>query len=189
MFQLPEQDRRSLLRIARDAVKGYLSADDLELPQIDEGFLAQPYGVFVSIHRGQTLRGCIGNVSPKEPLHRTTARCAISAATADPRFPAVTPEELPLLQFELSVLSAPELVSNPEKIEIGKHGLIVTRGAARGLLLPQVATQYGWDRYQFLAETCIKAGVSRDAWRQGSDIYCFTAEVFAENHIHQPARS
>jgi AmmeMemoRadiSam system protein A len=189
MFQLPEEDRHLLLGIARNAVEAHLSGNSPERFDIQQGIALEPHGIFVSIHNGGQLRGCIGNVMPDQPLYRTTAHCAIAAATSDPRFAAVTQEELPSVSFELSVLSIPEPLQRLEEIEVGKHGLIVSKGSARGLLLPQVATQQRWNRNQFLAETCIKAGLSPNAWREGASIHCFTADVFGEEHIPQRATS
>jgi AmmeMemoRadiSam system protein A len=184
MFQLPEQHRQLLLSIARNSVAAHLSGNGLPLPDIESPILSEIHGVFVSIHEGPNLRGCIGNVMPDQPLYTTTARCAIAAATTDPRFRPVTLSELPELTFEISVLGIPELVENIEQIEVGTHGLIISKGHARGLLLPQVATQYEWDREEFLAETCIKAGLHPNAWREGATIHSFTAEVFSEADIH-----
>jgi AmmeMemoRadiSam system protein A len=189
MFQLPEQDRQLLLGIARKAVEGHLSGDSPGVLDIQHGVALEPHGVFVSIHNGKELRGCIGHVMPDQPLYRTTARCAIAAATEDPRFAPVTLDELPDVSFELSVLSIPEPVQSVDQIEVGKHGLIVSKGSARGLLLPQVATQYRWNRNQFLAETCIKAGLFPNAWREGASIHCFTADVFGEENILHRATS
>lgn len=185
MFELPEDDRRLLLGIARNAVAAHLSGSPFPLPEISHGVSAKPLGVFVSLHRGKKLRGCIGNVVPSEPLYRTTARCAVAAATEDPRFPPVSLEELPLVALELSVLGMPEPVHDVEAIEIGTHGLIISQGSARGLLLPQVAVQYHWNRNQFLAETCIKAGLHPDSWRENAAIHYFTADVFRDEHVHQ----
>jgi AmmeMemoRadiSam system protein A len=183
MFQLPEEDRLLLLGIARDAVEAHLSGDAPGLPEIQHGVALEQLGVFVSIHNGKELRGCIGNVMPDQPLYRTIARYAVEAATSDPRFESVTLDELPRVSFELSVLSIPEPVHSVDKIEVGKHGLIVSKGSAHGLLLPQMAAQYRWNRNQFLAETCMKAGLSPNAWREGASIYCYTADVFGEEHI------
>jgi AmmeMemoRadiSam system protein A len=149
MFQLPEEDQQLLLGIARSAVGSHLSRRSPEVPEIRQGIALEPHGVFVSIHHGERLRGCIGNVMPDQPLHQTTARCAVAAATSDPRFAPVSLVELPDVSFELSVLSIPEPVSDLDTIEVGKHGLIVTRGAVRGLLLPQVATQFRWNAAVF----------------------------------------
>jgi AmmeMemoRadiSam system protein A len=189
MFQLPEADRHLLLGIARNAVEAHLSGDSPELPEVQHGVGLERHGVFVSLHNNRKLRGCIGNVMPDQPLYRTTAHCAVAAATSDPRFASVTLEELPRVSFELSVLSIPEPVHSVDEIEVGKHGLIVSKGSARGLLLPQVATKYRWNRNQFLAETCIKAGLVPDAWREGASIHYFTADVFGEEHIHYRATS
>ena len=185
MFQLPEHDRRLLLGIARDSVQAHLSERSLRRTDIQSGIASEPHGVFVSIHHSSELRGCIGNVMPDQPLYRTTARCAVAAATSDPRFPSVTLQELPQVSFELSVLAIPEPVNNVDEIEVGTHGLIVSKGSARGLLLPQVATQFRWNRNQFLAETCVKAGLHPNAWRDGATIHCFTADVFGEQTTHQ----
>jgi uncharacterized protein len=189
MFQLPEQDQQLLLGIARNAVHAHLSGTSPDSPEIPRGVALESHGVFVSIHHGERLRGCMGNVMPSQPLHHTTAQCAVAAATSDPRFDPVSLDELPYISFEISVLSIPEVVNNPETIEVGTHGLIVTKGAARGLLLPQVATQYRWNRNQFLAETCIKAGLHPNAWKEGATIFCFTAAVFGEEHIPHRATS
>ena len=189
MFQLPEEDQQLLLGIARNAVKSHLSRSSPEFPEIRQGPALEPRGVFVSIHHGERLRGCVGNVMPDQPLHRTTARCAVAAATSDPRFVPISLVELPYVSFELSVLSIPEPVTDLDAIEVGRHGLIATNGAARGLLLPQVATQYRWNRNQFLTETCIKAGLHPNAWKEGATIFCFTAAVFGEEHIPHRATS
>ena len=187
MFQFLEEDQKLLLSIARNAVQSQLSNNSFQLPEIRQGIGSEPHGVFVSIHRGNELRGCIGHIMPDQPLYRTTARCAVAAATSDPRFAPVTLDELPRVSFELSVLSSPEQVRNVEDIEVGKHGLIVSKGSTHGLLLPQVAVQYRWDRTQFLAETCMKAGLQPNAWKEGADVRRFTAAVFSEKNVHQPA--
>jgi len=189
MFQLPEEDQLLLLGIARNAVESHLRQSSPKPAELSQGIVLEPHGVFVSIHVGEQLRGCVGNVMPEQPLHQAAARCAVAAATSDTRFPPVTLAELPYVSFELSVLSIPEPVQNVDKIEVGRHGLIVTKGAARGLLLPQVATQCRWNRNQFLAETCIKAGLPPNAWTEGASMYCFTAAVFGEEHIPHRATS
>src|SRR2546425_332773 len=137
MFQLPEEDRQLLLGIARKVVEEHLSGKPPHLSEIQHGVASEPHCVFVSIHNGKHLRGCIGNIMPDQSLYRTTARCAVAAATSDPRFAPVTLDELPRVSFELSVISTPEPVHNLNDIELGKHGLIVSKGSARGLLLPQ----------------------------------------------------
>jgi AmmeMemoRadiSam system protein A len=187
MFPLRDSDQQTLLRIAREAVRSYLEGDRREIPEIQSGPLAELRSVFVSIHNGPDLRGCIGNLRPTAPLYKATAECAISAAVGDPRFVPLAALELPSVRFEISVLSPMEQVRSRDEIEIGTHGLLVARGQFRGLLLPQVAAEHKWDREQFLAETCRKAGLPPEDWRNGVTVYRFTANVFDEQHIpHVP---
>ena len=186
MFQLTEEDRQLLLQIARDAVRAHLSGDPPQFPVVSSGVLTEPHGIFVSIHEGhegQQLRGCIGNIQPSGPLYRSAADCAIAAAVGDPRFMPMTIAELTAVEFEISVLSPLESMQDIREIEIGKHGLLISKRSARGLLLPQVATMYGWDREQFLQETCRKAGLRPDDWKEGATIQHFTASVFSERQF------
>jgi len=184
MFQLTEGQQQILLQIARDSVRSHLVGELNRLPEFSSGVLAEPHGIFVSIHKAHDLRGCIGNVNPVGPLCRTAAECAIAAAVGDPRFAPLTPAELPLVEFEISVLSTIDRVQNVAEIEVGLHGLLVSKKGSRGLLLPQVATAFGWDREQFLQETCKKAGLKSDDWKEGATIYCFRALVFGEKYFH-----
>ena len=133
----------------------------------------------MTLHKQGHLRGCIGHVRGDEPLYLTVCECAIAAALSDPRFAPVTPEEIPLMNIEISVLSELRLVS-PEQIEVGKHGLFISLQGRQGLLLPQVAVEWQWDRETFLEETCRKAGLPTDAWRCGATVEAFTAEIFSE---------
>jgi AmmeMemoRadiSam system protein A len=135
-------------------------------------------GVFVSIHLHGDLRGCVGTIAPSTPLYQSVAGCAEAAAFRDSRFKPLQLSELPEADFEISVLSPIEEVTDIRNIEVGTHGLIVSKGNARGLLLPQVAVQQQWDRERFLGETCRKAGLPPTAWKQGATIQRFTAEVF-----------
>ena len=183
MFQLTESEQHLLLRVARDSVQSHLLREPLRLPQGSSGVLTECHGVFVSIHEHGELRGCIGNVNPVEPLFQTTADCAISAAVADPRFMPLALGELPEVDFEISVLSLMEQVKDVNNIEVGKHGLLISKGRARGLLLPQVAAAYGWDRERFLDETSKKAGLRPVDWQSGATIYSFTAFVFSERQL------
>lgn len=140
-------------------------------------------GAFVSLHRKGRLRGCIGQLGLPQPAVPLVAYCARAAALEDPRFRPVEAHELAEIEIELSILSALD-VASPEQIEIGKHGLMVSSGARRGLLLPQVASQYGWNAGRFLDETCVKAGLDRAAWRdEAVKIEAFTAEVFSESQL------
>jgi len=187
MFQLIEKDQQLLLEIARNAVSAYLAGQSPRLPEIDSGALTEPRGVFVSIHKADALRGCIGNVHPASPLYRTAAECAVGAAVGDPRFVPMMAAELLDVHFEISVLSPMERVLDVRRIEIGTHGLLISKGSARGLLLPQVATTYGWDRELFLQETCRKAGLQSDDWKHDATIQCFTALVFGERQFRLTA--
>jgi AmmeMemoRadiSam system protein A len=137
-------------------------------------------GAFVTLRRRGQLRGCIGEINSKESLVQVINRCARAAALEDPRFGPVRPDELAEIKVEISILTSPQ-ESKAEKIEPGKHGLIVSRGYLRGVLLPQVAIERGWNARRFLEEACVKAGLERDAWRdRATRIEVFTAEVFWE---------
>jgi AmmeMemoRadiSam system protein A len=188
MFQLTETDQKLLLQIARNSVQAHLTGEKLELPEIFCGVLSEFRGNFVSLHKQLELRGCIGNLYPTGPLYRSVSECSISAATRDPRFPRLGIEELPEVDFEISVLSSMERVRDIAEIEIGKHGLLISRSDRRGLLLPQVAAAFGWDRITFLQETCKKAGLKPDDW-ESADIHCFSAVVFREQQFHFTAVS
>jgi AmmeMemoRadiSam system protein A len=183
MFQLTESEQHLLLRIARDSVRSHLLSQPPPPPDVPFGVLTESHGIFVSIHKHHELRGCIGNVHPMEPLFRSAAECAIAAAVGDPRFMPLTLGELSEVEFEISVLSLMEPVQDVSKIEVGKHGLFVSKNHLRGLLLPQVATTYGWDRERFLEETCRKAGLRAGEWKQGAAIHCFSAFVFGEKQF------
>lgn len=151
------------------------------IPKFDDhsGKLGENWGAFVTLNRHGRLRGCIGHIIGTQPLIDTVAQMARAAALEDPRFKPVTPDELEDIEFEISVLTPIEKVENLDDIVIGRDGLIITRGYNRGLLLPQVATEYNWDRDTFLSQTCVKAGLPRDAWkREGTLIEKFSAMVF-----------
>jgi AmmeMemoRadiSam system protein A len=143
--------------------------------------LRQPGGAFVTLHRRGRLRGCVGQLPSKEPLLEVVAHCAKAAALEDPRFKPVRADEIAEIEIELSILSRLEDVT-PGRIETGKHGLVVSRGWQRGVLLPQVATEFKWQAARFLEETCVKAGLEREAWKDPQTrIQAFTAEVFSES--------
>jgi AmmeMemoRadiSam system protein A len=179
MSPLTETEQLELLRIARQALVGYLNLS--EIPKVPEPAeaLRQHCGAFVSLHNGRNLRGCVGVITANKPLYITVGECAVWAGLQDHRFPPVTKREVKGLNFEISVLS-PLADIAPEKIEVGRHGLVISHQGLRGLLLPQVAVQWKWNREQFLEETCRKAGLPPDAWRRGAQIQAFTAQVFQE---------
>jgi AmmeMemoRadiSam system protein A len=174
-----DADRRLLLRIAREAIVAHVSV--VEVPVVERSdVLDRPGGAFVTIHKRGALRGCIGHIEAHEPLGRVIPRCAVAACSSDPRFPPVSAVELPELAVELSLLGPLEPLLTPEALDVGRHGLVVERHWHRGLLLPQVAIEWRWDRVTFLAETCRKAGLPHDAWRHGAKLWTFEAEVFGE---------
>jgi len=178
---LEEQDQIEMLRLARATLESYLSNGTTPRYQTTRQALVARAAAFVSLHHGEELRGCIGQLLPDRELHRVIQHCAISAATEDMRFLPVTAAELPQLNIEISVLTPFRRLREKEEIEIGKHGLYVIRGPHHGLLLPQVATQYKWDPDTFLAQTCRKAGLPADAWKDpGTTIQVFEAQVFSE---------
>ena len=187
MFQLTDSDRQILLQIARNSVQSHLLSEAPRLADVPAGVLTEPHGIFVSLHKLGELRGCIGNVHPTSPLFRSAADCALAAAISDPRFAPLMLGELPDVEFEISVLSPMQHVHDVGDIEVGTHGLLISKRNARGLLLPQVAATYGWTRERFLAETCRKAGLRADDWKDGATIECFSAFVFAERQFHLSA--
>ena len=166
------------MRLARRALEArVLKTADAEGAAEDEVLLAS--GAFVSIHRQGTLRGCLGRLEPL-PLTVVVAQLARAVADSDPRFAAVAAEELAEIEIEISVLTPEREIHSPAEIDVGRHGLIVELHARRGLLLPQVATERGWDRVTFLEHTCLKAGLPRGAWQQGARMFVFEALVFGE---------
>ncbi len=174
-----EHDRDLLLRLAREALAAHVGTAPAHVPG-DAGILAQPGGAFVTLHNHGELRGCIGHIEPTEPIGKVVTRCAVAAGTTDPRFPPITRRELDELQIEISLLGRLEPIAGPEDIEVGRHGVVVEQGWQRGLLLPQVAAEWQWDAETFLAQTCHKAGLPRDAWKHGARAFRFEAEVFGE---------
>jgi AmmeMemoRadiSam system protein A len=177
-----DSDRQRLLRIARDAIAAHVGVAVSPVDTVCDGELSgRRGGAFVTLQRGDQLRGCIGHIQMDEPLVIVVRRCAIAACSSDPRFPAVAASELPQLRVELSLVGPFEPIAGPDEIEIGRHGLLVEKGGRRGLLLPQVATEWNWDARQFLAHTCHKAGLSPDAWMHDATIWRFEAEVFGED--------
>jgi uncharacterized protein len=176
---LIENERLALLRLARRALEvALLSRSAVPEHQIPTA-LTRPGGAFVTLHKWGALRGCMGRIEALKPLHQTVQECALSAALSDPRFAPVGPTELPYLQIEISVLSH-RVEAKAEEVEVGRHGLLISHGSRRALLLPQVPVEWEWDRKRFLEETCLKAGLQADAWTCGATIEVFTAQVFGE---------
>ncbi len=172
-------EREELLRIARAALSIYITEGRMPGGTPSHVNLSAPGSAFVTLRSGGRLRGCIGYTEPHAPLYRIVQECVVAAATEDPRFPRVTAEEVDHLRIEISVLS-PLAPVRPEDVVPGVHGLMIRKGDKRGLLLPQVALEQGWDRDTFLSQVCVKAGLPTDAWKKESDLSSFTAEVFGE---------
>jgi AmmeMemoRadiSam system protein A len=179
---LSTETRRQLLALARDAIAARFRGDQPPRLASDRAeTFGQPRALFVTLRRDGQLRGCIGTLALEGDLGRTVPRFALRAAFEDPRFPGLSAEELPGCTIEISVLTAPRPVEHPEDIVVGRDGLIIELGGRRGLLLPQVATEWGFDRATFLAELSRKAGLPPDAWQLPSArLWSFQAEVFAE---------
>ncbi len=185
---LSDEDRRTLLVLARESILRHLADERAESAAGAHCFhagpeespvLEQPLGAFVTLRKNGQLRGCIGHLVGAGPLRETVARMACAAAFEDTRFPPLTVEEWEGVSVEISVLGPITLCEEPEAIRVGRHGLLVRQGGRSGLLLPQVPVEWGWDRETFLAQTCCKAGLSPEAWRNpGTELFWFEAEVF-----------
>jgi AmmeMemoRadiSam system protein A len=189
MSSLGNREKKFLLEIARQAlcVAAELRESLENIPE-DPAF-GESTGAFVTLRKRGRLRGCIGQIGTGRPLAQVVAQSAKSAALEDPRFDPVRRDEVSEIEIEISVLSALQEIS-PEQIEAGKHGLLASRGLQRGLLLPQVAKECRWTAGRFLEETCVKAGLARDAWRDlETKIQGFTAEVFSESELLQLEQS
>ncbi len=182
MPSLSEEDRTAVLELAR---QGVFHAVCHERPLSDfptTGIFAERRGLFVTLHVEKKLRGCIGMIEGSANLGETVARCAADAALHDPRFSRLRTEEMDALEIEVSLLTPPQPI-RPDEVEIGIHGLLVESGTRRGLLLPQVAVEHRLSREQFLAETCTKAGLPREAWREPeTKLFGFQCEVIGEAH-------
>lgn len=179
---LSEEQRQKMLKLARDSIIYYLENGKRLQVKEDDPVLNKEMGAFVTLHRDGRLRGCIGNMIGEGPFYLTVRDMAIAAATDDPRFPPVRPGEMNDIDIEISALSPMKKITDPEKIVAGKHGVMVKKGFTGGVYLPQVATEQGWGREEFMNSLCgHKAGMNADAWKKGEcDIYIFTAEVFGE---------
>jgi len=179
LAEYPAEERAQLLAHARRSIEAVLNDTPFSAPAPNP-HLFESRGAFTSLHLGASLRGCIGIIEPIHPLWQTVSETARAAAFEDPRFPPLTKDEFPKIQLEISVMSLLRPIA-AEEVVVGRHGLVVSLGGRRGLLLPQVAPEWGWDREMFLSQTCIKAGLPPDAWKHGARLEAFTAEVFGED--------
>ncbi len=181
---LDHTDKADLLKLARITLEAHFATGETPAYHTSRPTLRERQGAFVSLHCGKELRGCIGQLYADRELYKIVQHCVLSAALEDTRFPPVTALELPALTVEISVLTPFRRIRDVAEIEVGKHGLYVVRGRFRGLLLPQVATQYGWDSKTFLAHTCQKAGLPESAWQDADVIiHTFEAQVFSERDL------
>ena len=183
MDRFDPSQRKLILNLVREAIRKRLQSSE-ELSSPPDDFLSAPAAAFVTIRISSELRGCIGTTEASRPLGETVISCAISAAFRDPRFPPLRAEEYPQIDLEVSVLSTFHRIHSVEEIEVGKHGVVLSLGYHRGLFLPQVAIQQGWDRDTFLQYTCRKAGLPVNTWKNPeAKIEIFTAEVFGEENL------
>jgi AmmeMemoRadiSam system protein A len=180
-MELTDQDKKALLDIAKRAIIAKAGSRELPKLTMELPILKEKRGAFVTLKKRGHLRGCIGYIKAVKPLGETVQEMAVAAAFHDPRFPSVKGDEIRDLSFEISVLSPLQKMKTIDDIEVGKHGLYMVRGYNSGLLLPQVATEYGWDRETFLKETCYKAGLPPQSWKdKETDIYIFSADYFSD---------
>jgi AmmeMemoRadiSam system protein A len=174
---LTHSQQQHVLALAQATLRCRLEHKPLPSVHTDDPMLSQITGVFVTLKIHGQLRGCIGNIIGQHPLVEGVQRMALAAAFEDPRFPPVTKEEYPLLEFEISVLTPPQRISNVNDIVVGRHGLIIKQGFFQGVLLPQVPTELGWTRDEFLIGICRKAGLPPSGWKN-AELFTFEAEVF-----------
>jgi hypothetical protein len=177
---LKKDQQKFLLDLARQAIEHCLKTGKTLKVKIEDEELKKKKGAFVTLKLEEQLRGCIGYPLPYKSLAETIIDSAISAATQDYRFQPLSLEELPEIKIEISVLSLPEPIKDIKQIEVGKHGIIVSKGPCRGLLLPQVPIEWDWDLETYLSHGCLKAGLEEDEWKKGAQIEIFSAQVFSE---------
>ncbi len=180
-MELTQKEKDSLLDIVKKTIAAKINNKDLQKFTVDSATLKEKRGAFVTLKKHGHLRGCIGYINAVKPLWEAVQEMALAAAFHDPRFASLKPEELKDLSFEISVLSSLQRVKDINEIQVGKHGLYIVCGNNSGLLLPQVASEYGWDRQTFLNETCRKAGLQSQAWQEKeTEIYIFSADYFGD---------
>ena len=179
-----ESDKQFLIRIARTVIEAAVSQSPMPAFSRCSPSLMKLSGAFVTLRIGNDLRGCIGYIDAVRPLIDTVKEVAVKSALEDPRFNPLAVEELPSIEIEISVISPMQSIGSIDEIEIGKHGLLIELGNYRGLLLPQVAVEYGWDRETFLSQTARKAGLPSGGWKNpAAKIWTFTAEIFSEHSL------
>jgi len=177
---LTREDELACLKLARQALERYFETGQPPRSPLKSGVLKEKRGAFVTLTVGGELRGCIGYPLPVKNLDETIIEMAVAAASQDTRFEPLATDEMKDLKIEISVLGLPEPVGDPSRVEVGRHGIIVSKGFYKGLLLPQVPVEHRWDRETYLSHGCLKAGLPPDEWKKGAKIEVFTAQVFSE---------
>ena len=181
---MDEKDKKVLLSIARKSIESAITDTPSEQTQIEitSPELKEKSGAFVTLRTHGKLRGCIGRMVSDIPLHKLVSEMAVSAAKEDPRFSQIQPSELESLEIDISVLSPLQKIDDPLDVELGTHGIYITKGSSTGCFLPQVAVETGWTKEEFLSQCCsMKAGLSPDAWKKKNvDVYIFTSEIISE---------
>jgi AmmeMemoRadiSam system protein A len=176
---LTEEEKINLREIAQTVIGNRVLNKPLPKFEGKTEKLNEKRGAFVTLHKGGLLRGCIGNIRGRHPLYQTVAQMAEEAAFNDPRFPPLSKEELTDVDIEISALTPLRRIEDVEEITVGRDGIYIEKGFFSGLLLPQVATEHDWDRQTFLEQTCFKAGLHKDAWKEkDTKIYVFSADIF-----------
>lgn len=178
--KLTPAQQKTLLQLAREAISFYLKTEETLEKDIPDKSLLDKRGAFVTLKVKGELRGCIGYTIPYKSLYATIIDAAVSAASSDPRFQPLTAEELPETKIEISVLTPPRPVKNILEIKVGTHGIIISKGPNKGLLLPQVPEEWNWDLEAYLEHGCLKAGLKKDEWKKDVKIEIFSAQVFSE---------
>ncbi len=176
-----DAEAKILLTLAREAIVHLIEGKDYNPSAAEQPALQQHSGCFVTITQNGQLRGCIGNFQSHQPLYREVVSMAVAAASQDPRFPPLSPADLGNFDLEITILSPLKKITDINEIKVGTHGIYIIKGLNRGVLLPQVATEYGWDRETFLRQTCTKAGLIDDAWQHpDTEIYIFSGQIIHE---------
>jgi len=181
ILNLSQDEKKLLIQIAKQSILDAVYGREPAISDAGSDTLNQKYGAFVTLNQQGSLRGCIGNITASTPLWMTVRNMAVESALRDPRFYPLTPHELKETEIEISVLSPLEKIDDFEQITVGKHGILIKKGYYQGLLLPQVATDYKWNKTRFLEETCNKAGLNKNCYKEkGAEIFIFSAIVFGE---------
>jgi len=177
---LDKNQQKFLLGLARQAIEHHLKSEEPTKVSVEDELLKEKRGAFVTLKVNDQLRGCIGYPLPCKPLYETIIDVAVSAATQDFRFQTLTLDELNETKIEISVLSLPRAIKDVNEIKLGKHGIIISKGPNKGLLLPQVPAEYSWDLETYLRHSCLKAGLDEEEWKKDALIEVFEAQVFSE---------